>query len=83
MQRLGLRLSSASTRAPSAVLSLGRRGLHQPQQLLYPVEEGLGNFLPPDALKVQVEWQDGLLERLNEQVACTPPCPPPFCDPLY
>lgn len=73
MQRLGLRLASASTRATSSVprfaASHGTRKLHERKVLTYPVEEGLGSFLPPDALKVQLEWQDGLLERLNDEVA--------------
>lgn len=67
-------LASSSTRA-SVASSVnhfksrwGTRRLHQRQPLPYPVEKGLGNFLPPKALKVQLDYQDGLLERLNEQV---------------
>ncbi|KAF9268277.1 hypothetical protein L218DRAFT_893210 [Marasmius fiardii PR-910] len=48
------------------------RALHTPVQLKYRVEEGLGEFLPPDALKVvAVEYQQGLLDRLNEEVRGT------------
>lgn len=74
MHRLGLRLTSASVRAsasssaPRFKSRWGTRRLHQRQPLPYSEEEGLGRFLPPEALKVQLEYQDGLLERLNEQV---------------
>ena len=34
-----------------------------------PIEDGLGKFLPPDALKVVAEdYQQGLLDRLNDAV---------------
>lgn len=37
--------------------------------LPYPIEEGLGDFLPPKALHtIAVDWQEGLLSRLNDQV---------------
>ncbi|KXN86324.1 Putative 37S ribosomal protein S26A, mitochondrial [Leucoagaricus sp. SymC.cos] len=77
MNSLGLRFTSASTRASVASSAScfkscwGTRRLHQRRALPYPVEDGLGKFLPPDALKVQLEYQDGLLERLNEQVVGT------------
>jgi Fe-Mn family superoxide dismutase len=79
MHNLGFRLTSTSARATSASSAArfksrwGTRRLHQRQPLPYPVEQGLGNFLPPEALKVQLEYQDGLLERLNEEVVgmCT------------
>ncbi|KAF9782792.1 Manganese/iron superoxide dismutase [Thelephora terrestris] len=46
-----------------------RRHIHTVKQLPYPVENGLGDFLPPAALKtIGVEYQQGLLERLSEQV---------------
>jgi superoxide dismutase, Fe-Mn family len=45
------------------------RLLHTRRALAYPLEDGLGEFLPPDALKtVAVEYQQGLLDRLNDQV---------------
>jgi Fe-Mn family superoxide dismutase len=48
------------------------RGLHQRRALLYKLEDGLGEFLPPPALKsIAVDWQQGLLERLNEEVRGT------------
>lgn len=48
------------------------RGLHQRRALLYNLEDGLGEFLPPPALKtIAVDWQQGLLERLNEEVRGT------------
>ncbi|KAF5364080.1 hypothetical protein D9756_000576 [Leucocoprinus leucothites] len=76
MNQLGLRLTSASARAstssaPRFKSRWGTRRLHQQQTLPYPVDEGLGKFLPPEALKVQLEFQSGLLERLNEQVIGT------------
>lgn len=75
MNQLGLRLNKASSSSSARHLKScwGTRRLHQRQALPYPIEEGLGNFLPPKALQVQLEYQDGLLERLNEQVVgmCT------------
>ncbi|PFH52547.1 hypothetical protein AMATHDRAFT_74033 [Amanita thiersii Skay4041] len=48
------------------------RSLHQRRSLLYPLENGLGDFLPPPALKsLAVDWQQGLLDRLNEEVKDT------------
>ncbi|KAJ3568407.1 hypothetical protein NP233_g5734 [Leucocoprinus birnbaumii] len=76
MNQLGLRLTS-STRASAASSASrfksrwGTRRLHRLQALPYHVDEGLGNFLPPEALKVQLEFQSGLLERLNEHIIGT------------
>ncbi|KAG2013454.1 hypothetical protein CC2G_010367 [Coprinopsis cinerea AmutBmut pab1-1] len=61
-----LRLNSSFPR--SRILS---RKLHERRPLQYPIEGGLGNFLPPPALKTAVEWQTGLLDRLNEEVKGT------------
>ena len=48
------------------------RQMHERLGLPYDVEKGLGDFLPPKALKaVAEEYQQGLLERLNEEVAGT------------
>ncbi|KDR83513.1 hypothetical protein GALMADRAFT_235700 [Galerina marginata CBS 339.88] len=68
-----LRLASSNLSRTSSVLStlrsnLGRRSLHKRKELPYPVEGGLGNFLPPPALNTLLEYQDGLLERLNQEV---------------
>lgn len=73
MNQLGLRLNKASSSSSARHFKScwGTRQLHQRQVLPYPIEEGLGDFLPPKALQVQLEYQDGLLERLNEQVAGT------------
>ena len=61
--------------APALRVSAQRiqsRQVHNRLQLPYPIEEGLGDFLPPKALKVVAEeYQQGLLERLNEEVAGT------------
>jgi len=56
----------------------------QRKQLPYPVEGGLGKFLPPDALKTLVEYQDGLLERLDQELQSMYPhfWPPLPCLPL-
>lgn len=45
------------------------RGIHRVNHLKYPVEGGVGDFLSPDALKtIAVDYQTGLLERLNDLV---------------
>lgn len=46
-----------------------RRHAHMRVPLKYNVEEGLGAFLPPAALKtIAVEYQQGLLDRLMDLV---------------
>jgi hypothetical protein len=63
MQRVStpLRLSAR------VVAGVRVRGVHSLRKLPYPVEGGLGAFLPPDALRtVGVEYQQGLLDRLND-----------------
>ncbi|KAG5644936.1 hypothetical protein DXG03_007401 [Asterophora parasitica] len=79
MSNLGLRLTASNaSRSCSSVCRLksrwgARRDLHQRIPLPYDVEGGLGNFLPPAALKaVAVDYQDGLLQRLNDEVRGTP-----------
>ncbi|KAF8076041.1 manganese superoxide dismutase [Lyophyllum atratum] len=78
MSNLGLRLASSSaSRCSSAICRLksrwGTRNLHQRIPLPYPIEGGLGDFLPPPALKtVAVDYQEGLLQRLDEEVRGTP-----------
>lgn len=48
------------------------RGLHKRRALLYKLEDGLGEFLPPPALKtIAVDWHGGLLERLNDEIKGT------------
>ncbi|KAF8650365.1 hypothetical protein AX16_005261 [Volvariella volvacea WC 439] len=72
-----IRRTSASSRLAASRWSwnLGAaqtRGIHERRALLYPVEEGLGEFLPPQALKaVGIEYQQGLLDRLNDEVRGT------------
>ncbi len=71
----GLRLATSKCTRRAAVSLLpsrawGTRNVHRRRPLPYSIEEGLGNFLPPQALKVVAEdYQEGLLERLNEQIA--------------
>ncbi|KAJ1311310.1 hypothetical protein OPQ81_009806 [Rhizoctonia solani] len=46
--------------------------LHARRELEYPIEGGLGDFLTPEGLKtIAVDWQEGLLNRLNEEVKDT------------
>jgi hypothetical protein len=60
--------SSRVARSLNAAALLGaRRRLHYVRDLPYPVEQGLGKFLPPDALRaVGTEYQKGLLDRIND-----------------
>jgi len=75
MSGLGLRLAfptRSSLRLTRFKSRWGSRDLHKAAPLPYSVEEGLGEFLPPAALKtVAEEYQNGLLERLNEQIRGT------------
>ena len=49
--------------------STSRRTIHVRVPLPYKVEDGMGDFLSPEALKVIAEdYQQGLLDRLNEQI---------------
>jgi superoxide dismutase, Fe-Mn family len=50
-----------------------RRMIHVRVPLPYKVEDGMGDFLSPEALRViAVDYQQGLLDRLNEQIKGTP-----------
>ncbi|KAI1793016.1 Manganese/iron superoxide dismutase [Ganoderma leucocontextum] len=75
MSNFGLRVAASTSRAVRAASRSCRvqsRALHQRRQLSYPVEEGLGTFLPPHSLKMLAEdYQQGLLDRLNDQVRGT------------
>ncbi|OCH94323.1 manganese and iron superoxide dismutase [Obba rivulosa] len=67
------RNASASTRVASTAWSravrIPSRQLHIRKELAYPIEQGLGDFLSPEALKMlAVDYQEGLLDRLNELV---------------
>ena len=72
MVSFALRLTASTSRAARAASRTYRiqsRALHQRKQLSYPVEEGLGSFLPPHSLKMLAEdYQQGLLDRLNDQI---------------
>ena len=49
--------------------SVAVRNVHQLRRLPYSIENGLGDFLSPEALRViAVDYQSGLLERLNDEV---------------
>ena len=65
----GLSIRAISRHSRNFRLRGTRRHLHTAKPLPYPIEEGLGGFLPPTALKtIGLEYQQGLLERLSEQV---------------
>ncbi|KAF8165125.1 Manganese/iron superoxide dismutase [Crassisporium funariophilum] len=61
-----------SSRTPSVLSSLksrwGTRSVHTRRPLPYSAENGLGKFLPPPALQTLVDYQDGLLSRLNDEL---------------
>ncbi|KZT12615.1 manganese and iron superoxide dismutase [Laetiporus sulphureus 93-53] len=78
MTTLGLRLAAGSARATrlSHAWTRGRqlraRHNHQRTTLPYPINEGLGEFLPPTSLRMIAEdYQQGLLDRLNDSVKGT------------
>ncbi|KAF8592481.1 manganese and iron superoxide dismutase [Ramaria rubella] len=49
-----------------------RRCIHNLRELPYAIEQGLGNFMSPEALRmIAIDYQQGLLTRLNEQVKGT------------
>ncbi|KAL4082033.1 hypothetical protein V8B97DRAFT_2020527 [Scleroderma yunnanense] len=51
---------------------LARRNLHTRKELPYKVEDGLGDFMSPRTLQmVAVEYQQGLLDRLNDHLRDT------------
>lgn len=60
---------SAAARSTLLPWSTSRRTIHVRVQLPYKVEDGMGDFFSPAALKVIAEdYQQGLLDRLNEQI---------------
>ena len=64
----------AAARAAAVGAGHSRRTIHVRVPLPYEIEDGLGDFLSPDALRVvAVEYQQGLLDRLNEQIKGAPP----------
>ncbi|KAI0069168.1 hypothetical protein BV25DRAFT_1874747 [Artomyces pyxidatus] len=76
MHSLAARFSSAgSSRAvrlarsqASKARSIPSRAIHVRRKLPYNVEDGMGDFLPPAALKMIAEdYQQGLLDRLNDE----------------
>lgn len=65
----GLSIRAVSRHSRNFRLWSVRRHVHTVKPLPYPIEEGLGDFFPPEALKtIGVEYQQGLLDRLSEQV---------------
>lgn len=59
----------SSARRHAILPRWSKRNVHVRRSLEYPIEGGLGKFLPPVALKaLAVEYQDGLLERLSNEV---------------
>ena len=71
MYSMGLRF--APSRSTSVFSRLkprcSKRSYHQLEKLPYPIESGLGQFLPPEALKVvAIDYQAGLLQQLDEEL---------------
>jgi len=65
--RSAARLLSQTKR--NGLVQSQQRSVHHVRSLPYGVEDGLGEFLSPQALKVVAQdYQQGLLERLNELV---------------
>ena len=67
------RSTAAPATSPALLLpTASRRNIHVRVPLPYKIENGMGDFLPPAALKVIAEdYQQGLLDRLNEQIKGT------------
>ncbi|KAJ3723425.1 hypothetical protein C8R42DRAFT_36936 [Lentinula raphanica] len=64
--------AASASKSLVACTTSGARTLHTVKGLPYDVNKGLGDFLPPDALRVVgLEYQKGLLDRLNEEVRGT------------
>ncbi|KAH9843730.1 uncharacterized protein C8Q71DRAFT_11812 [Rhodofomes roseus] len=79
MLPLGLRLGATSSRGAARLVPACKHGrwvrsrkYHERKALPYPIENGLGKFLSPASLKVIAsDYQNGLLDRLNDQVRGT------------
>ncbi|KAA1466026.1 hypothetical protein DENSPDRAFT_862199 [Dentipellis sp. KUC8613] len=83
MSAFGLRIASASKARPvrlascswsqaSRLRSFPARHIHTRLPLPYNVEDGMGEFLTPEGLKlIAVDYQQGLLDRLNDAVKGT------------
>lgn len=66
---LPLRVARCRGSARITSLSARSRDLHTLPPYPFPVENGLPNFLSPKALNtIAVEYQGGLLARLNDEV---------------
>ena len=66
------RSTTAAAATSSAPTASSRRTIHVRVPLPYKIENGMSDFLPPAALKVIAEdYQQGLLDRLNEQIKGT------------
>ncbi|KAJ3819912.1 manganese superoxide dismutase [Lentinula raphanica] len=64
--------AASASKSLVACTTSGARTLHTVKGLPYDVNKGLGDFLPPDALRVVgLEYQKGLLDRLNDEVRGT------------
>ncbi|GAA5889743.1 hypothetical protein JCM16303_005364 [Sporobolomyces ruberrimus] len=65
-------LRASLLRTPRASGSIGRRSVHHRVPLPYKLDQGLEGFLSPNALKtIAIDWQQGVLDRLNELVRNT------------
>ncbi|KAL7282034.1 hypothetical protein ACG7TL_003501 [Trametes sanguinea] len=78
MSSISLRLAASTSRAArlasvrTQACRVPSRALHKRKELSYPIEGGLGKFLPPHALQmIAVDYQQGLLDRLNDLIRGT------------
>ena len=79
MNTAGRRLasSSRSTVRVASKTCPPRRRIHTRNELPYKIDDGLGNFMSPRTLRmVAVEYQQGLLDRLNQECRGKPPPSP-------
>ena len=69
-RRVGTEITSCGRRCrwQAGLRISSRKLLHTRPDLPYPEDEGVGSFLPPEALKTVLEWQEGLLNRLNGEI---------------
>ncbi|KDQ64996.1 hypothetical protein JAAARDRAFT_167828 [Jaapia argillacea MUCL 33604] len=66
-------VSSWKSLRPESAVLVRSRHVHTRRKLPYPIDNGLGSFLSPEGLKtLAIDYQEGLLERLNDQVKESP-----------
>ncbi|KAI0029530.1 hypothetical protein K488DRAFT_80113 [Vararia minispora EC-137] len=66
------RASTTYTRSQNAAAVARARCLHVRRQLPYIIDDGMGRFLSPEGLRsIAVEYQQGLIDRLNDEIRDT------------